>query len=268
LGGLVVFGVFLYVGLAVWYEDSKASFDSEAAKIAERGEPLWFADLEPAPTSTDEDAAPLVLQAISLLVKPSPGFDDLVQPAAPITPGHYVPIEMTLAANRPALDLLAQAYGKSHCRFPYDYSTNQTLGIVLDHVQKCREISRLLVGDVLQSLAYGDRDRAAAAIVENLELGELLREEPFIISQLVRSAISASAIQSLQNMLARSTLTAEQFASIDEHLDRMATNFSLRRTIAAERALLLTAMQHLDENVSLLDSGLSTQAAKFDPNHW
>lgn len=179
-GGLVALALFLWLGVAGWYDEAKSRFESEAANIARRGEPLWFADLKPQGAAPDDDAAPLVVQAIAKLVRPASGFDELLTADPPTPPGLYEVLETNLTANRPALDLLAQALGKPHCRFSYDYSTHDTYGILLDHIQQCRHMSRLLQADVLHSLALGDRARAAAAVAENLDLSELLHEDPFM----------------------------------------------------------------------------------------
>ena len=267
-GGVVVLALFLWLGVAGWYDEAKSRFESEAATIAQHGEPLWFADLEPRPVPLDDDAAPLVLQALAKLVRPAPGFYDLLAADPPTPPGLYDVLEATLAANRPALEILTQALGKPHCHFSYDYATHDTFGILLQHVQDCRDLSRLLEADVLHSLAVGDRDRAAAAVAENLGLGGLLYEDPFIISQLVRMAIAARAIYSLHTILAHATLSTEQFTELDERLDQMGANFTLRPAVVADRACILTAMQHLDENVNMVDGLDAAQAAKYDPQRW
>lgn len=267
-GGVVVLALFLWLGVAGWYDEAKSRFESEAANIARRGEPLWFADLEPRAVPLDDDAAPLVVQAIAKLVKMPPGFYELLTADPPTPPGLYEVLESNLTANRPALDLLAQALGKPHCHFSYDYATHDTFGILLQHVQDCRELSRLLEADVLHSLAVGDRDRAAAAIAENLGLGELLHEDPFVISQLVRMAIAARAIHSLQTIMAHTTLTTEQFAALDERLDQMGATFTLRPAVVVDRAMVLTMMQHLDE---ILDPNAGIDAAlaaNFDAKRW
>jgi len=267
-GGAAVVALFVWLGVAAWYDEAKGRFESAAAIVTRRGEALWFADLRPAAVRPEDDAAPLVMQALAKNVRLKQGFDELLTAIPPTPPGMYDQLETGLAANRPALDLLAEALGRPHCHFSYDYDTHETFGILLQHVQDCRDLSRLLHADVLHSLALGNRDRAVAAIAENLDLGELLREEPFIISQLVRAAIAGVAVRSLQPLIGHATLTGEQFTALDDRLERMSLSFTLRPAVAADRACVLTAMKYLDENLDPNVGLDAAQAAKFDARRW
>ena len=114
-------------------------------------------------------------------------------------------------------------------------------------------------------LAPAIGERAIAAVEENLDLCELLRDEPFLISQFVRIAIAHQAMGSLQAFLGQMDLTPEQFLALDDRLAVMESRFSLRASVVAERALLLTAMENIAENRSMVEGVDDGLVAKWTP---
>ncbi len=238
-----------------WYGNAKSELESEIARIAERGEPLWFADLEPTePPTPEDDATPLFLAASAKLKPAAQAFYDRLD-AEPATPlGVYDEFSAALDANRPALKLMAEAVKRPYFRLPIDYQTKQPFNILLPEIQNSREFARLLRADVLQSLGAGDRDRAVAAVHECLGLSELFRDEPIIITQLVRYAIGSVAVESLQTAVEHTELTRDEFAALDELLEQMERNCRLRPSIIAERCGSFTSTHYFSENIGLFDS--------------
>ena len=47
LSAATVMVTVMLIAYFVWYGNAKGELESEIARIVERGEPLWFADLEP-----------------------------------------------------------------------------------------------------------------------------------------------------------------------------------------------------------------------------
>jgi hypothetical protein len=119
-------------------------------------------------------------------------------------------------------------------------------------VQSARDLARLIAGDISVSLANGDHERAVEVTGLLFDLSELMSEEPFTITQLVRMAISAMAQRSLEQVVARVDLTPEQFTELDDRLARMQTNFTLAPVMIAERACSFTTLHHIAENQQVL----------------
>jgi hypothetical protein len=94
----------------------------------------------------------------------------------------------------------------------------------------------------LQSLGTGEEARAVAAIVEALDIAELLREDSFIVCQLIRARRAGEALDRLQTFLGQTSLSVEQSVTIDDHLAQMERRFRLAPTICAERAALFTTL--------------------------
>src|SRR5262245_54764549 len=236
----VVIALLLGVLFRRWQVDARADLEREMARIVSAGEPLWFVDFAPSPIDPDQDATPLYLAATAKL-KPLPeAFTALVirEPRTP--PGEYPEFETTLELNRPALDLLAQAVRRPYFRLPLDYDTRQPISLLIEPIHQTREFARLLSADVLLSIGRGDRARAATAIEEGLLLSEMLRDEPLLITQMVRMAIAASALDSLETAVAHLDLAPDQFAAIDDLLATMQSRFTLRPSVLGERGMNLT----------------------------
>jgi hypothetical protein len=252
LSAVALIGLALGLSYFVWYSNARGALDAEIARIEARGEPLWFKDLAPKEPDSDEDGTTLYLQALAKIQAPSQAFTNLVF-ADPQKPPSQDPLVLAeLARNREVLDLLAECIRKPKFRLPIDYNTTQPFNVRLDAVQSARDLARLLAGDVSVALTAGEHDRAVETVGRMFDLSELLRDEPFIISQLVRTAIAANAQASLKQVLASAELTAEQFSELDARLARMEAEFTLVPAMLAERASTFTTLSYLDENIAVL----------------
>src|SRR5262245_4720573 len=221
---LLVIGAGLTFWFRMWHSNASRELKAEMDRVRARGEPLWFSELAPSEIDPELDGTPLFLAALSKFQKPPPSFTALVapEPPAPKTPpGNYQEFESVLAENRPALELLARAVRRPYFRLPIDYRTRQTCSILLGPIQDAREITNRLGADVLQSIGTGDSNRAVAADLECFVLAELLRDEPFLITQLVRIAIAGKAVQSLETIVSHIELAPDQFTALDETLEHI-----------------------------------------------
>jgi hypothetical protein len=248
---LLVLGIGLSFCYRFWQSSASKELKAEMDRIRGRGEPLWFSELAPPEIEPSQDGTQLFLAALGKFQKPTPAFTTLVAPdppAPPTAPGTYPEFESVLEANRPAMELIARAVQRPYFRLPINYRTRQPFSILLQPIQDAREISWLWTADVLQSIGTGDHERAVAADLECFGLAELLRDEPFLITQLVRIAIAGQAIHSLETIVSHIELTPEQFQAVDETLERMEARLRLAQSVRCERAMLLTGMDSIAEN--------------------
>jgi len=245
--GLIAFiGLVLSLAYSIWYGTAKRRLDAAIARVVDRGEPVWFKDLAPTgPAKRGDDGTQLFLAAISKLQPFDPAVLNLLDTETGTPPGEYPAFAATLEANREALELFRQAIGRPYFRLPLDYQTKQPMSIVLDPIQKSRDFARLLQMDVLQSLGKGDGDRAVDAVRELFALSEMLRDEPFMITQLVRVAIGSVAVKSLETLLAHHDLSPEQFTALDDQITKIASQFVMAPGVIAERAGVMTSMRYL-----------------------
>ena len=246
----VLFGLpalMLLGGYAFWYRQCKAELDAEIERVLDRGEPLWFEDLDPGPDENLYLDGDLVAAALKVLPKPPRQFREFVDANPP--PGDYPQFRDALAGNRAQLDRIVEAARRSNCRFRYDYWTTEPFNILLPHVQEIgSDACTLLKADALQSLGTGDDARAVQAVIDALDVAELLRDEPFLVSQLVRASVAGKGLDGLGVTLASIDLDDRQFVAVDRSLAEMEERFRLASVIHNERAMQFTTMNHPEKN--------------------
>ncbi|MBI1900660.1 MAG: hypothetical protein HYS13_06060 [Planctomycetia bacterium] len=257
--GLVLAILVLGIGgfYSVWYFSAKAELDDEIAESRRRGEPVWFSELEPPPVPADENGALLAVWANPMaFVRYGAAFDDAATRAREAArKGDGIGrLKVDEPALQAGLDAVAQqlaasreAIAKPHFQWRYDYQTKFPIGILIPHVQNARAVARLLSGEFLLALDEGDVENALRAIEEQYALAELFRQEPTLVSHLVRIAIASMATDNLEILLGRAELTDDQFSRIDRRLKEIEASFRLREVILAERAGLLTTMENMSE---------------------
>lgn len=246
------------VSFAIWYGTVQGELDSLTARIVERGEPLWFSDLAPKPVDPAEDGTPLFMAAIAKLQPVSPAFDNRLGG----NPGADPVLLADLEANAEALDSLRQAMSKPHVRLPLDFQTDHPWTLRLQPVQDSRKFTRLLEGELLYAIGKGDHRRAVRAVEDSFGLCELFRDEPFVITQLVRFSQGATAFTSLKTLVGHVDLTDEEFAALDDRLAGMERSRTLVSCVMAERATIFTEMNHVtteDLQGLLKDQGLTKE---------
>lgn len=96
-----------------------------------------------------------------------------------------------LAAFRPIdgrLQELRSASNRPRCVYPVVYMLDNPWGILLPHLSNIRAVCQRLDLRACAELAAGQSDRALDDVKLTLRMGDSLREEPFLISYLVRLA--------------------------------------------------------------------------------
>jgi hypothetical protein len=267
--GLVLLILGLGIGgfYSVWYFSAKAELDEEIAEARRRGEPVWFSDLAPQPVPAEENGALLAVWADARKFFYGVAFDDAATRARQVArygdgSGRRTVDEPALRAG---LDMVAQelaaarqAIAKPRFQWRYDYQTKLPIETLLPHAQNARAVARCLAGEFFLALDEGDVEKALRPIEEQYALAEMLREEPFVVSQLVRVSVASMGTDELGMLLGQTAPTDEQFSRIDKRLKEMEASFRLRDVLLAERACLLTTM----ENLSEVESDLGIEGAR------
>ncbi len=126
---------------------------------------------------------------------------------AGLATGDAVMAEMCAAAARP------------RAQFPIQFE--QGFGLVLEHLSMFKLIQQNLKVRCAAHLAAGDMAAAFADATNALNAAELLREEPLLISQLVRMAQGALATATLWEGLTAHRWTDAQLATFQQRLSRV-----------------------------------------------
>ncbi|MBI1904322.1 MAG: hypothetical protein HYS13_24775 [Planctomycetia bacterium] len=255
--GLVVGLLLAGAAYAIWWYRARSQFDDAVAAARQRGEPVWFVDLEPPPISPEQDGGPLYVRAVSLL-HPRTTRDSLrkllervIEKAkqggvAAIPASDMEQLANEVDRNHAALKIVDEAILKPHCRIPRNYHSpdpmleDETLTLAIAN------IGMLMSADFLLALRSGDIARAAARIEDRYELAHALRGEVTAIAYLSRLGLCNTATRDLALLVGHADLTPGQFRSFDQWLVTSAEETKSSRTILAERAAGLTLWQDVN----------------------
>jgi hypothetical protein len=146
-----------------------------------------------------EDALDVRLKKVA----PNAKFDD--QMAADL--------RAELAALAPALEEARKVASFPTGRYEVKFERNPYMTL-LPHAQKARNVGSLLVLDVAMKTNEKNTAGALASFRALWNTGRSMDDEPFLISQLVRIALVNLSLDSLERLLARSTLKSEELQAL------------------------------------------------------
>ena len=122
----------------------------------------------------------------------------------------------------PFLDLLGQSVRKDVYYIPVARArSSSAYGILLPCAQSQRQFGRYLVIRANRSLHAGDLDAAWYDLLSALRLGRHLKNDIFLVTQLVGNAIEWMAFPVVQEMLSRDDVTPEQLRQWRDDLKKL-----------------------------------------------
>lgn len=140
-----------------------------------------------------------------------------------------------LATYEPILREIAEASHRPKCRFPIRYEDN--FNTRLSHLSPLRGLAKVYRLQALVELSAGQTDAALADVQTCLRLADKLKEEPVLISFLVRCAILDLAIQPVWEGLAAHRWNKRQLEVLQVELEGMDQFRPFRLAIQGERLL-------------------------------
>jgi hypothetical protein len=153
----------------------------------------------------------------------------------------------------PELDALREAAKRPRARFPVRYQDH--VAAVLPHISVILNFSRIASLRAVAELAEGDTEAAHRDVLLGLALEEALREEPLLISGLVRAAALELTLQPLWEGLARRQWSDAQLASLDAALQRPDFVAASQAATRGERVIFCTqALDAIKRDPGLLSA--------------
>lgn len=147
-----------------------------------------------------------------------------------------------LKTNESALAELRGASQRPLSRYPVVYDLDNPWGIYLPHLYDVRGGGRRLQLRACAELAAGRSDDALADVKLMIYLADSVKDEPFLISYLVRIACVQAAIQPVWEGLAEHAWTDEQLQELEARFQQCDFVSDLKRPFESERAAgILTA---------------------------
>ena len=218
------------------------AIETRLQAIRDAGLPVTLADLnawypEPPP---GENAAELLHDAFSNYLNeedwqilPGGGNVDLPKRGEALSDDMKAAIEEYLNANAEALKLLHQAAAMKDCRFPIDLMAG--FNVRLPHLAQLRGGAKMLRLEAMLRTENGNTDAAVDSIVSILGVANALRQEPILISELVRISCIAIAGGALEYVLNRATPSAEQIARLEQAFLAAEAPGTMFRALVGER---------------------------------
>lgn len=264
----VLLPILFFLGLFVHWRWSNASaIHRLEAKARKNGEPLTYAELAvmypPIPDSQNgaailmdewEKDDPMFWKLFREGAVPSgtPHEPD-VNPALPYLGSDLVIIERTNDISRASLDaadvyLREQREHFDKVRTALRYSKFWFPGItserdpLLPHLAAIKREALNFSIEALIAGERGDSDTAVDSIEDTAHMGNALGSEPNTISQLVRLACYRLALDDMERLLSRRTLSIEQLDKLAKLVEELRAPGALRLAIIGERAAYLDVL--------------------------
>jgi hypothetical protein len=191
---LVVLALIYFLAVGV----SAARLRGAYAALRADGRPMALSDIIQPEIPETENAAPLY-ESAALLLKAQPTTEkDFLRHVGDlsgeyidgsITPDKLVKLKEMLDQDivARALWIVEQGSRRHSCRFDLDYDAG--IYMLLRHLPDLRSFARILGAKACLEAQSGHLDRAWDAVQIQLRLGDALRTEPIVVSQILRMAV-------------------------------------------------------------------------------
>lgn len=193
---------------------------------------------ERSPTTLEEWAAAFRTSISNRLAKPpKPGTDEVFQPTYPAAPDGASAARVVLTALSVAdapLREICEASRRPYARFPIHWE--EEFNALLAHLAPGKGLNRHLGLRVRARLAEGDVAGAFADLQCSLRVAELFREEPLLISQLVRIAQAAIAAETIWPGIQAHQWNEAQLAELQRTLEQREFLGPMAWSLEGERA--------------------------------
>ena len=168
----------------------------------------------------------------------------------PQTPAADVLLALSkFSANR---QLLIAAAARPQARFWINYDTG--FAMLLPHLLRLKPSSQYLSLHANAALKAGDKETALEDLKLSFRLIDSIHNEPILISQLVRMAMLAIAVQPIWEGLADRRWTEAELSVIEEELGKLDFLADYRSTMRGERGCNLWGVDYFrKEGISGLD---------------
>lgn len=144
-------------------------------------------------------------------------------------------IEDFLTDNAKALQLLHQATTLSRARYPIDLS--QGFNVLLPSLGDIRHGARLLTLQAHTHLGKKQTDQALQALLAIFSTADTLKDEPILISCLVKIACESLAYDTIEHLLNHTGLNSQQLSTLQSDLADIDNKTTLNRAFIGERCL-------------------------------
>ncbi len=246
LTGLAIVAVVLAVVYFLWVASSTAKLHRAYQALEEAGRPMSKNDVIPQEVPDEDNAALLYESAMLLLRSQRIGEHGLIRYLSdlstelienPSNAEKRAEIETLLQQDVVVNALQAVEMGSKRpvCRFDINYGAG--LAMRIPPLNYIRSISRILSAKAYLQAQAGQIDEAWNTVYVQLKHADALRNQPTIISQLVRLAQIGFSFQTIRVLCDTTPPTDDHYRDIDSLLETFDDMAPLVRAVDGERLL-------------------------------
>jgi len=243
-----------------WKLPDEISLKLDALRKA--GEPTTAEEMrrlyETTPLVTN--AAPLYTNAFALLPAPgsfgytflSDGISNLPQHSAVMPKGTLDVLAKFCTENAALFDSLKTAARVKECRYSLDFHES-LWDMPLTHVTGVGRCARAIRANCYLLIERGQIDAAVELIGDQVASVESLDRDPFLVSQLARSAWLTQCERTLERLLNRKKLDTSQLAQLEQAFQGISFKEGFTRALASERCSTIVICQRPAEQLKDMD---------------
>ena len=243
----------------------KGSHSTKANRLPPDGLPQTLAELDAwyVEPPTGQNAATFNLRGIKAMqIKDADKIANLPVlgnsltplPGTPLPPLVNSALATFMHRNREALQFFAQGAQYEQSRYPIDLTKGSNT--LLPHLMGIKRGMQLSEMAAILDAENNDEKQAANDVLMTLALARSLKAEPVLISQLVRSAGVSLAVDALNQVVNRTTLSPESLSGLTKALQSMedydARGEGFNRAMTGEKVNHLALLKNRDQLVQLL----------------
>lgn len=223
--------------MATWQEKDIPFEDGTSAEMAELGKAYGFSDVKISETPSNNFPEDWQVKNKKLLPLINPEID-LPGRSSSMSEQMKGVISDYIADNAEALELLHTTTKYSKSRYPVDLSSGvNSLNAYLGNFRRC---TRMLSLEAALHSEANRPDEAIESFKAAIAVGRTLKDEPVLISYLVKIASDNSALRSLEYLINHTKLNSGQLKDIELTLKDPAEQTSIKRALIGERCFGLS----------------------------
>jgi hypothetical protein len=240
---VVVLGVIYAVAAAV----SSAKLRRAYTDLEKDGRPMNQANVIP-PLVTDTENAALLYESAALLLKaqwaPNGNLLDYLRELSDkfikesLGPDKLAELQQLIEQDvvTQALSLVEQGTRRRSCRFDHDY--NAGFNMSMSHILELRSLMRILGAKACLEAEAGRSDAAWEFAQTQLRFADALRNEPVLISLLVRFTSIRTSCETIRKICKITPPNSEQYRNLESMLSDYEGRTPLVLALDGERLLL------------------------------
>jgi hypothetical protein len=142
-------------------------------------------------------------------------------------------------------ELREAAATRSSCRFPVRYEDEPPVGVLLPHLARVKLMATVLQVRATAELDAGKTAEGLQDLKLGLRLSDSVREEPLIISHLVRVAILGNCLQTVREGLVRHAWSEGELAELEASLRDVNLLAEYKVAMRGDRAGMLAELEYM-----------------------